>query len=120
MYALGMAGCVDAKGHTPELKPDDLTAGPEGVPRAARPDFCTFFLVAGLVRNAPEQSPGTLLTDFQAGPSILNPIRAIFDDLGRNQHFGVDLDLLEPDLNLLVGISGSARNADLGSDPLRK
>ena len=32
-------------------------------------------------------------TDFQAKRSILDPIRAIFDDLGPNRHFGSDLDL---------------------------
>ena len=31
-------------------------------------------------------------TDFQAKPSILDPIRTIFDDLGPNRHFGRDLD----------------------------
>ena len=31
-------------------------------------------------------------TDFQAKPSILDPIRAIFNDLGPNRHFGPDFD----------------------------
>ena len=31
-------------------------------------------------------------TDFQAKPSILDPSRAVFDDLGPNRHFGPDFD----------------------------
>ena len=30
-------------------------------------------------------------TDFQPEPSILDPIWAVFDDLGPNRHFGRDL-----------------------------
>ena len=32
-------------------------------------------------------------SNFQAKPLILDPIRAIFDDLNPNRHFGQDLDL---------------------------
>ena len=38
-------------------------------------------------------SVSPLIPGFQAEPSILDPIRAIFDDLGSNRHFGPDLDL---------------------------
>ncbi len=45
--------------------------------------------------TGPKRS-GTVLacfwTDVQAKPSILDPIRAILDDLGPDQHFGPDLD----------------------------
>ena len=61
-------------------------------PGAARPHFFTF-----VGRGTALKRSGTVLacfgTDFQAKPSILDPIRAIFDDLGPNRHFGRDLDL---------------------------
>ena len=86
-------------------------------------------------------------TKFQAKRSILDPIRAIFDDLGPDRHLGPDLDqawdwpeaLAEgpgqrprpaahtfffPTKKRKAGLflfseGGFARNADLGSDPLR-
>ena len=63
-----------------------------GIHGAARPDFFTFFGRG----TGPKRSGAVLAcfwTDFQAEPSILDPIRAIFDDLGPNRHFGWDLDL---------------------------
>ncbi len=47
-------------------------------------------------RTGPKRSGAVLAcfwTKFQAKPSILDPIRVIFDDLGPNRHFGRDLDL---------------------------
>ena len=55
----------------------------------------TFLLFFGR-GTGPKRSGAVLAcfwTDFQAKPSILDPIRAIFDDLGPNRHFGRDLDL---------------------------
>ena len=55
----------------------------------------TFLLFFG--RGTGPKRSGTVLacfwTNFQAKPSILDPIRAVFDDLGPNRHFGPDLDL---------------------------
>ena len=63
----------------------------------------TFLLSFG--RGTGPKRSGAVLAcfwiDFQAEPSIRSPIRAIFNDLGRNRHFGLDLDLLGPDLDLL-------------------
>ena len=39
------------------------------------------------------QPSGFIWTKFQAKRSILDPIRAIFDDLGPNRHCGPELDL---------------------------
>ena len=55
----------------------------------------TFLLFFGR-GTGPKRSGAVLAcfwTDFQAKPSILDPIRAIFDDFGPNRHFGWDLDL---------------------------
>ena len=55
----------------------------------------TFLLFFGR-GTGPKRSGAVLAcfwTDFQAKRSILDPIRAIFDDLGPNRHFGRDLDL---------------------------
>ena len=54
--------------------------------------------------TGPKRSGAVLVcfwTDFQAEPSILDPIRVIFYDLGPNRHFGQHLDLLARDLDLL-------------------
>ena len=57
---------------------------------AACQDFFTFF---GR-RTGPKRSGAVLAcfwTDFQPEPLILDPIRAVFDDLCPNRHFGRDL-----------------------------
>ena len=54
----------------------------------------TFLLFFGR-GTGPKRSGAVLAcfwTDFQPEPSILDPIRAIFDDFGLNRHFGLDLD----------------------------
>ena len=47
-------------------------------------------------RTGPKRSGAVLAclwADFQAKPSILEPIRVIFDDLSPNRHSGRELDL---------------------------
>ena len=56
---------------THELSPNSLTA----IPRAARADFFTFFLVAGPVRNAPERS-------WHASGLIFSPNRRFWTQFG--------------------------------------
>ena len=55
----------------------------------------TFLLFFGR-GTGPKRSGAVLAcfwTNFQAKPSILDPIRAIFDDSGPSRHCGSDLDL---------------------------
>ena len=63
-----------------------------GLHGAAQPDFLLFFGCW----TGPKRCAAVLAcvwTDFQAEPSILDPICTIFDDVGPNRHFGQDLDL---------------------------
>ena len=79
----------------------------------------TFLLFFGR-GTGPKRSGAVLAcfwTNFQPEPSILEPIRAIFDDFGPNRHFG--LDLARPGTGREALRPAQARNADLGSDPLR-
>ena len=65
----------------------------------------TFLLFFG--RGTGPKRSGTVLaclwTDCQAKPSILDPIRGVFDDLGPNRHFGRDLDLQDQARDWLGG-----------------
>ena len=98
-------------------------------PRAARADFFTFF-----GRGTSPKRSGAVLAcfwaDFHPEPSILGPIRDVFDDFGPNRHFGRDLTRPGTSWEALGPAQGLAgrpwpspyffvRNADLGSDPLR-
>ena len=66
----------------------------------------TFLLFFG--RGTGPKRSGAVLAcfwnDFQAKPSILDPIWGIFDDLGPNRHFGRHLDLQDynPPRNLSI------------------
>ncbi len=65
----------------------------------------TFFTFFG--RGTGLKRSGSVLAcfwnDFQAKPSILDPIRAIFDDLGPNRHVGWVLDLQDQARDWLGG-----------------
>ena len=57
-------------------------------------------------RTGPNRSGAVLAcfwSDFQPKPSILDPIRVIFDDLSPNRHFGWDLDLQDQARDWLGG-----------------
>ena len=60
-------------------------------PRAAWVDVFLLFFRRG---TGPKRSGAVLAcfwTDFQPEPSILEPIRTVFDDFGPSRHFGRDL-----------------------------
>ena len=63
---------------------------PRDKPGAARAYL--FFLGRGTSSKRSGAVMACFWIDFQAKPSNLDPIRAIFDDLDPNRHFGRDLD----------------------------
>ena len=76
-----------------------MKQGPPAPPASRRGPFSlkSFFVVAVFgLRSGPDgsgQAVGFIWSLFRAKRSILDPFRAIFDDLGPNRHCGPDLDL---------------------------